>query len=69
MTHNFLETETELKQDFITFYAFYKKAGNKSFCANKSGVISRNTESRDNKIRVLKSTPNTHKYKQYSIPA
>lgn len=69
MARNFLETETEFQQDFITFYAFYKKAGSKNFSATKSNVISRNTESRDNKIRVLKSTPNTHKYKQYSIPA
>lgn len=69
MARNFLETETELNSEILTFSTFLKKAGSKSFPANKSGVISRNTENRDNKIRVLKSTPNTHKYKQYSIPA
>lgn len=69
MTRIFFETETEFQQDFITFYAFYKKSGSKNFSINKSNVISRNTESRDNKVRVLKSTPNNHKYKQYSIPA
>lgn len=69
MARNFLETEIEFNTEISTFNTFLKKAGSKSFPANKNGVISRNTESRDNKIRVLKSTPNTHKYKQYSIPA
>ena len=66
MARNFLETEEEFSTEILTFNTFLKKAGSNSFSANKSGVISRNTESRDNKIRVLKSTPNTHKYKQIS---
>lgn len=69
MARNFLETETDFQQDFITFYTFLKKAGANNFFASKCNVISRNNESRDNKIRVLKSTPNKHKYKQYSLSA
>lgn len=69
MTRNFFETEVEFTSELTTFSTFLKKAGSKNFSVNKSNVISRNTESRDNRIRVLKSTPNNHKYKQYSIPA
>lgn len=66
MARNFLETETEFQSELKIFNTFLKKAGYKNFSATKSNVISRNTESRDNKIRVLKSTPNKHKYKQIS---
>lgn len=66
MARNFFEAETEFIHDIVTFSTFLKKAGNKNFPVTKSNVISRNTESRDNKIRILKSIPNAHKYKQIS---
>jgi len=52
MTLNFLETETE---------------NNKLHAVCKSAVISRNTENRNNHIRVLKNKFNEHKYKQFYI--
>lgn len=69
MTMNLLESEAEFQQDFISCYTFLKNTGSQNLSVAKINVISRNTEYRNNKVRVLKSTPNTHKYKQYSIPA
>lgn len=66
MARNFLETETEFQSELKTFNIFLKKVGNNNFSATKSSVITRNTETRDNKLRVLKTTPNKHKYKQIS---
>jgi len=72
MTNNLLETESfsEIKSEMVTYNSFLKKAvESKNLPIGRNGVISRNTENRNNKVRVLKSKPCEHKYKQYYISA